>query len=279
MTSYVGIAAFEYHEPLSAVVKRTLERGVTTCELATPGDITRVNLQESRQLLEDYRLRVTAVASLTKLNSTDDVQGTLATLEESIDLAEALDCPSVITYFGGHESRGRDEGIARYASLCKQSVARAADKGVNVLIENHFSHAPGEVTNSPDGCVDLIEAVDSPAFGLNFDHCNFAIGGVDIVSAYERLRPFIRNVHVKDARPVDRVKDEGYKGRIVTDVNNGDFLFVPVGEGITDNAEILQRVVNDALGVPVTVEVHMPDELLDDAFDRGIELCRSKGVR
>lgn len=279
MGSSVGIAAFEYHRPFEEVAKKVVDRGVRRCELATPTNVTLENLDACRSLLESYSLAVTAVASLTKLNSTDDVEATLAVMNESVDIAQGIGCPSVITYFGGHPSRATGEAISRYARLSRDTVMRAADKGVQVLVENHFSHAPGEVTNSIEGCTALMEAVGCANFGLNFDHCNFAIGGLDIVEAYESLKPYIRNIHVKDARPVDPSGDAGYGGRIVTDVNRGDFLFVPVGEGITDNAEILHRVMSDRLDVPVTVEVHVPDERLDEAFDRGVAFCRSAGLK
>mgnify|MGYP002620425529 FL=1 len=133
------------------------------------------------------------------------------------------------------------------------------------------------MTNTASGCVDLVKAVDSAAFAVNFDLCNFAIGGQTLDRSYDVLMPYVRNVHIKDARPYDPVADEGYTGRIVTDLNNGDFVFVPVGEGITPNDRILARMKADGLDVPITIEGHVPDDRVDDCFRRGLEFVRKVG--
>jgi sugar phosphate isomerase/epimerase len=274
----LGIAAFEFKAPLREAFQRTVSHGVRHCELVTPGDVTRASLSEASDLAAEFGMQVTAVASLTRLNSADDVSATIALLDESVDIAAGLGAPAVITYFGGHPERRPRDAIERYAKLIQPTLDRARARGVSVLIENHFSHAPGEVTNSAEGCAELISAVDADNFGLNFDHCNFAIGGQDIVAAYEQLRPLIRNIHVKDARPFDPATDAGYDGRVVTDLVRGEFLFVPVADGITDNDAILGRVVADKLEAPVTVEVHVPDRMVDATFTRGIAFCRDRGI-
>lgn len=278
MARSLGIAAFEFKTPLPVTFARTAALGVRHCEIVTPADATLASLPQARALSREHGLSITAVASLTRLNSADDPGETLALLDESVEIAAGLGAPHAITYFGGHPSRPAAEAIERYASLIQPTLKRASDLGVSVLIENHFSHSPGEVTNTATGCADLISAVGADNFGLNFDHCNFAIGGQDLLTAYELLKPYIRNVHVKDARAVDPVADADYDGRIVTDLNRGEFLFVPVGDGITDNEAILDRVVRDDLEVPVTVEVHVPDRMLELAFARGLALCRERGV-
>lgn len=279
MARTLGIAAFEFKVDAAEAFARTRSFGVTHCELVTPADVTASNVAQVRGAAKEHGVFVTAVASLAKPNMTDDDAGEhLALLDGSIELAAALDAPYAITYFGGHPTRPVEEGIERYARLVKTSIQRAAELGVTVLIENHFSHAPGEATNTAQGCVDLIQAVDNTAFALNFDHCNFAIGGQDLIAAYEQLRPYIHNVHVKDARPYDPVADVDYDGRIVTDLVYGQFIFVPVGEGITDNEAVLRRVVDDDLTVPITVEVHVPPRMIDSTFEAGLGFCRSMGV-
>lgn len=279
MARTLGIAAFEFKSDPADAFARTRALGVSHCELVTPADVRAENVGEVARAAQEAGVAVTAVASLSKPNMTDDdARLHIDLLDDTISLASRLGAPHAIVYFGGHPTRTEQEGIERYARLTKGSVQRALDLGVTVLIENHFSHAPGEATNTAQGCIDLIQAVDSPAFALNFDHCNFAIGGQDLGDAYERLRPYIRNVHVKDARPYDAVRDAGYDGRIVTDLVHGEFIFVPVGDGITDNETILHRVVEHDLQVPVTVEVHVPDRMVTATFQTGVAFCRAMGV-
>lgn len=278
MSRSLGIAAFEYKTSLSEAFRRTSEHGVRHCELATPADVTLESLPEAADLAAEHGMTVTSVASLTRLNSPGDAGQTIALIDQSVEIAAGLGASRVITYFGGHPDRPPRDAIERYADLIGPTLDHARHLGVSVLIENHFSHAPGEVTNTAEGCAELISAVGADNFGLNFDHCNFAIGGQDIAAAYKLLRPMIRNVHVKDARAFDAVADADYDGRVVTDLVRGKFMFVPVGDGITDNDLILDRVVADHLQVPVTIEVHVPDRMMDAAFARGLALCRGKGI-
>ncbi len=281
MTRTLGIAAFEYHEPPASSLAKTKDLGVGHCELVTPGDITPATAAEVAEIARAHDVSVTAVASLSKPNMVDDpdaVAAMVQLLDDSVDCAAALSAPFAVTYFGGHPTRPESEALERFVDLVSESVRRAEDVGVTILIENHFSHAPGELTNTAQGCRTLIEAIGSPNFALNFDYCNFAIGGQPLEDAYTVLKPYIRNVHIKDARPVQPDLDSGYHGRIVTDLVHGDFRFVPVEQGITDNRAVLKRVLEDDLDVSVTIEAHVPPEMLDSCFQQGIEFCRREGV-
>ena len=108
----------------------------------------------------------------------------------------------------------------------------------------------------------------------------FGVNMVALVENVPRLLPLkevIRNVHVKDARPYDAVRDASYPGRVVEDVHRGRFLFVPAGEGVTDNATVLATLANDGYAGPVTVEAHTPPDTLDAVFAQGLRFCRERG--
>jgi sugar phosphate isomerase/epimerase len=274
----LGIAAFEYRLPLSQKLSRVVRLGAASCELATPGDVTTDNAAEVAEILAATGVRATAVASLSKPNAPDGEESGLRLLEESIRSAHALGAPFAVAYFGGHPTRAANEAIDRYRQLIRPMVDLAEELDVTILIENHFSHAPGDVTSRPRGCAELIAAMDSRRFALNFDPCNFAIAGVDVAAAYQELKESVRNVHVKDARPYDEVADAEYHGRVVEDLHRGKFVFVPVGDGITDNASVLAALLRDGYDGPVTVEAHTPDETLDDVFARGLAYCRETGL-
>ncbi len=232
------------------------------------------NVGECAATIHASGVRVTAVCSLSKPNSPDGTELGLYLLEESILCAAALGAPMVIAYFGAHPERSAAEAVSRYRNLVARLVGLAEENGITILIENHFSHARGDVTSGPEGCGELLNAVGSPCFALNFDPCNFAIAGIDVTSAYRMLRPFVRNVHIKDARPYDPSLDADYPGRVVEDINRGRFIFVPVMEGITDNTVILEALGRDGYSGPVTVEAHTPQDTLDDVFGRGRSFCR-----
>lgn len=274
----LGIAAFEYQLPLREKLARVSFLGAGACELGTPGDVTVENADAVAEIVAESGVRVTAVASLSKPNAPDGAELGLQLLEASIRCAQALGAPYAVAYFGGHPTRPAAEAIERYRRLVRPMVALADECGVTILIENHFSHAPGDVTSGAAGCAELFAAVDSPSFALNFDPCNFAIAGVDVAAAYSDLKDVVRNVHVKDARPYDPVRDASYAGRVVEDMHRGRFLFVPVGDGIADNTSVLEGLLRDGYSGPVTVEAHTPEETLDEVFARGLSYCRETGL-
>lgn len=277
----LAIGMFDYDLGVSEAVSRVEKLGVHLVELVCPRNVTESTAADVRSQLTQAGIQTSAVATLTKPNATDDeaeVAQIIELVAQSARTAGALGAYRAITYFGGHPTRGHDEAIARYAELIKPALAVAADVGVDVLVENHFSHAPGEVTNTARGCLELVEAVDHPNFAINFDPCNFAVGGQDVVEAYEMLRPVVRNVHMKDTVPRDPVAHASYPGRVVTDLVRGDFIFVPMGEGVTDNAAVLARLAADGYDGPVSVEAHTPQDTLDDVFRIGRDYCLDHGV-
>jgi sugar phosphate isomerase/epimerase len=274
----LGIAAFEYALPIREKLARVAHLGASCCELAVPGDVSVDTADSVAEAVAASGIEVTAVASLSKPNAPDGTETGLRLLDDSIRCADAIGARFAVGYFGGHPSRPAGEAIARYRELTRAAVELAGELSVTILIENHFSHAPGDVTSGPAGCAELIAAVDSESFALNFDPCNFSIAGVDVADAYATLRNVVRNVHVKDARPYDPVDDADYPGRVVEDLRYGKFIFVPVGDGIAHNTAVLQALIRDGYSGPVTIEAHTPADTLDDVFARGLAYCRETGL-
>jgi len=276
--SSIGLAGFDFKLPPEVLFKEIKSYGINRCELVTPGDIDRLNATQVLTYARESEVEITAVGSLSKPNLGEDPTAALELLKNNILVADKIKTERVITYFGGHETRDKKEAISRYAKLIKPLVDLAEELGIKILIENHFSHAPGEVTNTAEGCIELVESVNSPNFAINFDACNFAIGGQDIMTAFKLLEPYIYNVHVKDAQKFDPVKDANYEGRVVKDLVYGDFLFCSVGQGITDNESVIHSLIAENMDVPVTVEVHVPERLLRSTFQAGIDHCRDWGL-
>lgn len=276
--SMIGLAGFDFKLPPEVLFKEIKSYGISRCELVTPGDIDIHNASKVLNYANESEVEITAVGSLSKPNLGEDPTAALELLRNNILVADQVKTERVITYFGGHETRDKKEAVARYTELVKPLVDLAEDLGIKILIENHFSHSPGEVSNTAEGCIELVESVDSSNFAINFDVCNFAIGGQDTMTAFEVLKPYIQNVHVKDARQFDPIIDASYDGRVVKDLVYGEFLFCSVGQGITDNESVVKSLIAENIDVPVTVEVHVPERLLRSTFQAGIDHCRGWGL-
>jgi sugar phosphate isomerase/epimerase len=115
----------------------------------------------------------------------------LAGVRDWVDRAVALQAP-VIRIFAGQVPRGDTEeaAVARAIDGLRESVAYAGTRGVTLALENH-----GGITATPPQLLRLVEAVDSPWFGVNVDTGNFKTP--DPYADLERIAPYAVNVQVK----------------------------------------------------------------------------------
>ena len=108
-----------------------------------------------------------------------------------IDRSAAMGAP-VIRVFAGNAPKGDGDDLAfeRTVAGMKESLEYAAKKGVVLALENH-----GGITASADGLLKLVQAIDSPYFGVNLDTGNFH--SEDPYADIARLAPYALNVQVK----------------------------------------------------------------------------------
>ncbi|NOY42634.1 MAG: sugar phosphate isomerase/epimerase [Planctomycetes bacterium] len=120
--------------------------------------------------------------------------------------------------FEDHQSQ-----ITRLVTMFKEAVKLAADCDIKLAIENHIDFTGDEI-------LQLLEEVDSPYLGLNFDTGNFARLLDDPVKAMEKLAPYTLATHIKDLKinPEAAVDDWYF------------FSTTPVGDGFIDNFALAQ---------------------------------------
>lgn len=109
----------------------------------------------------------------------------------------------------------------------KEAVKVAEEFDIKMAVENHFDY-------DSDEFVALINAIDSPYFGLTFDTGNFFRMLDEPVKAMEKLGKHVYATHVKDLRVTpDTAADEWFF-----------FSSVVAGEGHL-NLDVLARMLND----------------------------------
>lgn len=115
----------------------------------------------------------------------------LALVRTWIDRAAELDAP-VIRIFAGSVPKGETEAVAvaRAIEGIRESLPYAVEKGVTLALENH-----GGITATPVQILQIVNAIDSPNFGVNLDTGNFS--GEDPYTDLARLAPYAVNVQVK----------------------------------------------------------------------------------
>ncbi len=146
----------------------------------------------------------------------------IALTRKWVDHYAALGAP-VIRVFAGNPPKGvsEEDAIKRCIPVLEQACEYAGSKGVMLAIENH------DFTTKADRLMQIIAAVKSPWFGVNFDSGNFH--SEDPYADMEKIAPYTINAQIKveikpagkKAEPADLtrvvkiLKDAGYNGYVV----------------------------------------------------------------
>jgi sugar phosphate isomerase/epimerase len=96
--------------------------------------------------------------------------------------------------------------------------------------------------------LEMIEAVDSPNFGINFDTGNFLRLLDDPIAGMEKLAPYVFSTHIKDLvmHPTARPTDWYF------------FCGVPVGFGLIDNFKLAELLHKAGYKGFLAVEIDAP---------------------
>ena len=157
-----------------------------------PADVTDEALLAVRRhaFLRGVSITGTAVGNTFALPDGPELDKQKASVKQWIDRAAVLGAPHIRVFAGS--AKGIDEAAARrqVVKSLEELGAHAAAKGVWLGVENH-----GGVVATPDGLLEIVRAVQSPAVGINLDTGNFH--GEDPYADLERCAPWAVNVQVK----------------------------------------------------------------------------------
>ncbi len=279
MNRKLGMAGFEYRElPLREIFIKAKELGFSTMEFGAE-TIMEPGTSVVKALMEEFDIGITAIGvGFWNRISAGEVPALRESFLAAIECASELGIPYVFTYFGGNENHDYRKGIELFQNRIDPCLQTAVKQGVVILIENHFSPEPNEATATARTCLEFLEAMNSDHFKLNFDPANFYIAGEEAYPyAYELLKEHIRTIHLKDVIKYDRPFHGPYNGRILTDVNWGDFICVPMGEGAMNFEGQIGALMHDEFSGPLTIELHVPHEERDEALRKGLAYCAKLG--
>lgn len=137
--------------------------------------------------------------------------------------------------FAGHLGSAEAGPEQRDAILrdLRTTARLAASHGIRLAVETH----PGTLADGVAQTLKLLEDLDHPAIGLNFDVLHVWESGADPIVAQERLAPHILHYHLKNVTARDRltVFDPGN----VHDPDGGRQGMCPLFDGMLDYAHIL----------------------------------------
>ena len=181
-------------------------RGIDGANIA---DLDDGQVLELKQKMEQYGIKASSIGSpIGKIKITDDFEAHLKKLKRVIRTAKLLDTKyiRVFSFF-----MPQDADYAPYKAevlrRMKTITALAEAEGVILLHENEKEIYGDTVPR----CLEIIEAVNSPALRCVFDPANFIQCGQDTYpAAFELLKPYIVYMHIKDALPDGEVVPAGY---------------------------------------------------------------------
>jgi sugar phosphate isomerase/epimerase len=95
----------------------------------------------------------------------------------------------------------RQEGIARTIEGIKRSLEYAERKGVTLCMENHYKDGNWqypEFAQPEDIFLEIVDRIESPFFGVQFDPSNATVGGFDPVEFLEKIKHRVVTMHASD---------------------------------------------------------------------------------
>jgi len=150
----------------------------------------------------------------------------------------------------------RDEGIRLAAESIESCLPLAAERGVTLIIENHYKdnywQFP-EFAQKMDVFCELVDRIDSPQFGVNYDPSNTLLAGEDPLELLGRVKRRVVTMHASDRYLIEgTVKDLrqeedsiGYAARL----SHGE-----IGRGLNDYDAIFAELASVGFAGWISIE-------------------------
>jgi sugar phosphate isomerase/epimerase len=197
-----------------------------------------------------------------------------------IDMAAALGCRTCRVLSGQRRpGLSREEGLAFAAGCIEECLPQAAAAGVTLVIENHYKDdfwQYPEFAQAMDVFCALVDRIDSPHFGVNYDPSNTILAGEDPLELLRRVRHRVVSMHASDRYVAEGTLEDlrreedsaGYArrlrhGEIGQGLNDYDAIFTSLAEvgfdgwiSIEDGVEGLEQLGRSATFLRGKVERH-----------------------
>src|SRR5690554_619732 len=146
-------------------------------------------------------------------------------LIEHIEYADKIGAKVMRVVGSSHLFRFKPHGpqLEKLTSMFSRAVGFSQKYGIKLAIENHIDYNSDEILR-------LVQQVNSPYFGVNFDSGNFLRVLDDPIQAMEKLAPHVFATHIKDLKPAKSLPANEWCF----------FACVPTGKGLINNQKLAQ---------------------------------------
>jgi sugar phosphate isomerase/epimerase len=122
--------------------------------------------------------------------------------KEAIDLTVRMGARHCRTLSGQrYPELSRKDGIDRTVEGIRRSLEYAEERNVVLCMENHYKDGTWrypEFAQPEDIFLEIIDQIDSPFFGVQYDPSNAFVGGFDPVRFLEKVRHRVVTMHASD---------------------------------------------------------------------------------
>lgn len=197
--------------------------------------------------------------------------------EAAIDLAVRLGTKFCRTLSGQNRpGLSRADGVAYTVQGLEESLAYAERRNVVLCLENHYKDGTWqypEFAQAEDVYLEILDRVDSPRLGVQYDPSNAIVGGYDPIKFLEKVLPRVVTMHASDRSLVPgatlddlRTSDgrTGYSDKL----RHGE-----VGKGLIDYDTIFRMLAGAGFNGWISVEDGMNGL---DELQRSVEFLKRK---
>jgi sugar phosphate isomerase/epimerase len=218
--------------------------------------------------------------------SPDFTQPDPALLQKEIEHEKRM--IEVTAFFGGRFCRvlsgqrrpelSREDGVAQVVRVIKSLLPFAEKHGVVLNMENHYKDnywKYPEFAQKADVFVEIVNQIDSPWFGVNYDPSNTILAGEDPLELLERVKNRVVTMHASDrylkSGTIEDLRKEedsvGYASRLSHGV---------IGKGMNDYDKIFSTL--HAVGFKSWISIEDGMDGMDDLRE-SVRFLRDKMAR
>jgi sugar phosphate isomerase/epimerase len=122
--------------------------------------------------------------------------------KDAIDLTVRLGARHCRTLSGQRfPGLSRQDGVDRTVDGIRRSLDYAEKRGVVLCLENHYKDGTWrypEFAQPEDVFLEILERIDSPSLGVQYDPSNATVGGYDPIAFLDRVKHRVVTVHASD---------------------------------------------------------------------------------
>jgi sugar phosphate isomerase/epimerase len=161
-------------------------------------------LDEVRKKCEDFGLALPMMCFSPDFTNPDPKKRMeeLVRQKKAIDLTATLGGKFCRTLSGQNRpGLDRKKAVHWCVEMIQAAVAYAEEKGIIINIENHYKDGYWEYPEfalRSEVFLEIIEQIDSPYFGINFDPSNTIVAGEDPLELLEKIKSRVVTMHASD---------------------------------------------------------------------------------